>query len=359
MPDRAEPTRRQQPAEAVDPPGSGRGPRSSPRQLALPPLAALVDREPRWAHPFERDFAALLDSYRIRWSYEPTTFLLSRRPDGTLEECFTPDFYLPDLRTYVELTSMRQALVTRKHRKLRRFRDVSSGTRVVMLYRRDYHRILSSWQAITLDRESGASNGTCLAAGRLLYSGDVLDQRLDQVSLQVAERYAALGEAPVLIGLGSGGHQVATDLADRLTGGPRPACVDGMAVERDAGQARVVRRTGVPLTGRTVTLVPALISTGLTVEFAAGWLRRRGTAAVDVCALLDRASARVVPVPLRYESLPAPVEHLVGYGLDLRQQYRDLPGIAVFDAPYAGPVTGFAVRSGRPAAPGDLDPETL
>ena len=318
------------------------------RQPALPQLASLV-AAPRWAHPFERDFAALLDRYHIRWSYEPTTFILARRPDGAPGECFTPDFYLPDLRTYVELTSMRQALVTRKHRKLRRFRDVSPGTRVVMLYRRDYHRILSAWAdlsplAVAPDRTPGSVGDGPPLEARLLYAPDVVTRRLDEVARQVADRYAMLGERPLLVGLGDGGTRVAGDIASRIAGeqhgGP---VVDTIAIDLRGGSAGVTRRTGVPLAGRTVTLVPALVSTGLTVEFAAGWLRRRGTARIDVCPLLDRASARVVPVPMRYGGLPAPVQHLVGYGLDLRQQFRELPGIAVYDLPYDEPVIDPAV----------------
>ncbi len=313
------------------------------RQLVMPRLAPLL-ATPRWAHPFERDFAALLDQYGIRWSYEPTTFLLARHPDGTPGECFTPDFYLPDLRTYVELTSMRQALVTRKHRKLRRFRGRYPSTRVVMLYRRDYHRILSGWAVG--DPATRGQDGTMPPVealtipgdGRLLYAAGAVEQRLGQIASQIAERYAALGESPCLIGLGHGGHRVAMDLARRIPAhSPGAPLIDRIAIEAGAGPTRVLRDTGVGLAGRTVTLVPAVISTGLTVDYAAGWLRRRGTAGIDVCALLDRSSARVVSIPLRYDGLPAPAQHLVGYGLELRQQYRDLPGIAVFDAPYDGP----------------------
>lgn len=309
--------------------------------MALPALASLVARDPAFAHPFERHFARLLDRYRIRWSYEPTTFLLSRRPDGTLEECFTPDFYLPGLRTYVELTSMRQPLVTRKHRKLRRFRAVSPDTRVVMLYRRDYHRMLSAWSRVSTDhhqRGVGEADRRLPPDARLLYGGQVLAAHLDRLAWQVGERYAAIGERPLLVGLGPGGRSVVRDLADRLTQTQRVPIVDSLTVEDRGEFAGIVRDGRVVLSGRVPTLVTTMVSTGLTIDFAAGWLRRQGTIGVEVCALLDRASARVAPVSFRYESLPAPVEHLVGYGLDHRWEYRDLPYIAVLDAPYDGPL---------------------
>ncbi len=63
--------------------------------------------------------------------------MLERDEQGEAVESFTPDFWLPDLGTYVELTTMRQCLVTRKNRKLRRFRERYPQQRVRVLYRRD------------------------------------------------------------------------------------------------------------------------------------------------------------------------------------------------------------------------------
>ena len=305
-------------------------------QLPIPALAGLISSRPAFAHPFERHFADLLDSYRIRWGYEPTSFLLARRPDGSLAECFTPDFYLPDLRTYVELTSMRQALVTRKHRKLRRFRAAYPGTRVVMLYRRDYHRMLSAWSGMSVPARAGRLDAASpsASAGRVIYADRIVSSQLDEHAARIADRYEAIGEQPLLIGLGDGGRRVVADLTSRLAVRDMVPEVDGLVFDVREGRTRGVRQGSVALSGRTVTLVAPMVSTGLTTEFAAGWLRRRGTVGIDVCAMLDRASARIVQVPLRYASLPAPIEHLVGYGLELRQAYRHLPDISVLDEPY-------------------------
>ena len=62
-------------------------------------------------------------------------------PGGNAVESFTPDFWLPDLGVYVELTTLRQALVTRKNRKLRRFRELYPGKTVHLLYRGDLERL--------------------------------------------------------------------------------------------------------------------------------------------------------------------------------------------------------------------------
>ena len=234
---------------------------------------------------------------------------------------------------------MRQPLVTRKHRKLRRFRAAFPATRVVMLYRRDYHRMLSAWSMATAPH--GLTDdpvGLLPAAARTLLAGPVIDAQLDRLAWQVGERYGALGEAPLLIALGPEGRRVAQDLGARLARLGMVPALDALIATEPGGPVRLRHGASEPLAGRIATLVTTVVSTGLAAAFAAGWLRRRGTSGVEVCALLDRASARVVPVPLRYDSLPAPVEHLVGYGLEHRRQYRDLRSIAVLDVPYDGPL---------------------
>lgn len=96
---------------------------------------------PDFAHPSERDVAALFDSYGIVWDYEPTTFVLERDEAGNPTFAFTPDFYLPDFDTYIELTTLRQPLVTRKHRKIRMLKEQRPDVRVKILYRRDIERL--------------------------------------------------------------------------------------------------------------------------------------------------------------------------------------------------------------------------
>lgn len=98
-------------------------------------------RPPQFAHRSERELAALLDSYGIRWEYEPTTFVLDQDRQGNPTCAFTPDFYLPDFDIYVEVTMLRQPLVTRKHRKIRMLRQQRPDVNVKILYRRDLERL--------------------------------------------------------------------------------------------------------------------------------------------------------------------------------------------------------------------------
>ena len=67
--------------------------------------------QPPFSHPMEAEFARILDYYGIEWQYEPRTFVLGRDAEGTITEAFSPDFYLPSEDLYVELTTMRPALV--------------------------------------------------------------------------------------------------------------------------------------------------------------------------------------------------------------------------------------------------------
>ena len=99
--------------------------------------------EVEFVHPVERELASVFDELGIAWEYEPHTFVLERRPDGTVVEAFTPDFYLPEQDMYVEVTTMRQRLTTRKNRKIRKLRE--QGHLVTVLYRRDVERLRSKY----------------------------------------------------------------------------------------------------------------------------------------------------------------------------------------------------------------------
>jgi hypothetical protein len=95
-------------------------------------------QEPRFVNDSERECAELLDFYGIAWEYEPVQFVLETDPeDGRITEAFRPDFYLPDLNLFLEVTTMRQELVTRKNRKVRKLRQRYPDVNVRLFYRRD------------------------------------------------------------------------------------------------------------------------------------------------------------------------------------------------------------------------------
>jgi hypothetical protein len=96
----------------------------------------------QFAHPSELVFARLLDFYGIRWQYEPRTFPLQYDEKGNLVEAFSPDFYLPDSDLFVELTTMKQSLVTKKNRKVKRLRELYPDIKIRLLYQKDFEDLI-------------------------------------------------------------------------------------------------------------------------------------------------------------------------------------------------------------------------
>jgi hypothetical protein len=102
--------------------------------------------KPRFANDAELECAKLLDYYRVPWEYEPRTFVLEEAPDGTVVEAFRPDFYLPDQDLYIEVTVMKQSLVTRKNRKLRKLRARYPDIKIKLFYKRDIARLAERYK---------------------------------------------------------------------------------------------------------------------------------------------------------------------------------------------------------------------
>jgi len=101
---------------------------------------------PRFANRIELECAKLLDFYGVPWEYEPHSFVLGRDEHGRVTSAFTPDFYLPEQELYIEVTIMKQSLVTRKNRKLRQLRELYPDVKVKLFYRRDFERLALRYQ---------------------------------------------------------------------------------------------------------------------------------------------------------------------------------------------------------------------
>jgi hypothetical protein len=95
-----------------------------------------------FGHPSEEMFANLLDFYRIQWDYEPRSFPLQWDKNGNVTEAFTPDFYLAEFDLYVELTTMKQALVTRKNRKVKLLRAIYPHVNIQVFYQKDFQDLV-------------------------------------------------------------------------------------------------------------------------------------------------------------------------------------------------------------------------
>ena len=126
-------------------------------QLEIEPTGKLSE----FAHPSEREFARVMDFYRIRWEYEPKTFPIEWDENHNVVKAFTPDFYLPDLDLFIELTTMKQSLVTKKNRKVRLLRELYPDVNIKILYERDYKNLIWKYGLSNGDGENGnGDNGT-------------------------------------------------------------------------------------------------------------------------------------------------------------------------------------------------------
>ncbi len=96
----------------------------------------------KFAHESEKEFARILDFYRIKWEYEPKSFPLEWDQDGNILISFTPDFYLTDYDLFIELTTMNQRLVTKKNRKIKRLKELFPDINIKLFYKKDFHSLI-------------------------------------------------------------------------------------------------------------------------------------------------------------------------------------------------------------------------
>jgi hypoxanthine phosphoribosyltransferase len=119
-----------------------------------------------FAHASEAEMARILDFYDVRWEYEPATFPILWNLEGTVVESFSPDFYLPDLDLYLEMTTLRQKLVRKKNRKLRRLRELYPDINIKLFYARDFRALMLKYgKGALVDGLSGSSGQVAMPHG--------------------------------------------------------------------------------------------------------------------------------------------------------------------------------------------------
>ena len=113
----------------------------------------------QFAHASEAEMSRILDFYAVRWEYEPHTFPILWNLDGNVIESFSPDFYLPDLDLYLELTTLRQKLVRKKNRKLRRLRELYPDLNIKLFYARDFRALMLKYGKLALFEGLSGTSG--------------------------------------------------------------------------------------------------------------------------------------------------------------------------------------------------------
>ena len=134
----------------------------------------------------------ILDFYAVRWEYEPDTFPILWNTDGDVVESFSPDFYLPDLDLYLEMTTLRQKLVRKKNRKLRRLRELYPSVEVKLFYARDFRALMLKYGRLALADAFSGTSGQVAAPHVVAAEADAAIA----AEARVAERTAAAPPPP-------------------------------------------------------------------------------------------------------------------------------------------------------------------
>ena len=275
---------------------------------------------PKFAHPSEEEFARILDYYGLRWDYEPISFPLKWKIDGPAE-MMTPDFYLPDLDLYLELTTMKQSLVTQKNRKIRRLREIYPDVNIKLLYRRDFHRLLAKFGFGPL------AGSDVPRISKVLYSESQIGRKVDELGKTLSADYA--DKQPILVGVQRGMVCFMADLMRHIS---LPIRMDFMSISHYSGERgpdiKITKALDVGIEGEDIILVEDIVDTGMTLNWLIRYLSSLSPASLEVCALLDKRARRIADVEIKYVGFEAPDEFLVGYGLDYMETYRNLPFIA-------------------------------
>ena len=166
---------------------------------------------------------------------------------------------------------------------------------------------------------------------RVLFTEAQIQERIRAIAAQISRDYATT--PPLLVSVLKGALYFMADLSRAIT---IPITIDFMAITSygdetaTTGAVRLIKDLDEKITGRHVLLVEDIIDTGLTADYLLRTLRARDPASLRICTLLDKTARRIVDtLPIRYRGFEVPDEFVVGYGLDHRQLYRNLPFIGV------------------------------
>ncbi|HSL12169.1 MAG TPA: hypoxanthine phosphoribosyltransferase [Actinomycetota bacterium] len=169
-------------------------------------------------------------------------------------------------------------------------------------------------------------------AASVLYGRDDVRTRVEQLGRTITADYA--GRVPVLVSVLKGGIWFLADLARAID---LPLEVHFLAISRygDAeeslGRVQILLDLEVDLSERHVILVEDIVDTGLTCRYLSSVMTARAPLSFEVCTLLDKSVRRIAPVTPRYVGFDCPDRFVIGYGLDFRERYRNLPDILQVD----------------------------
>jgi len=165
---------------------------------------------------------------------------------------------------------------------------------------------------------------------KILITGDEIQERVRQLAQQISYDYE--GKVPILINVLKGGVLFLSDLMRELRVLHE---IDFMSVSSyndgtdTSGVVRILADLSINIEGKDVLIVEDIVDTGLTLDYIRHMLLARHPKSLRIVTLLDKKERRRVDVPLDYVGFTIPDAFVIGYGLDYRQKYRNLPYVAI------------------------------
>ena len=167
--------------------------------------------------------------------------------------------------------------------------------------------------------------------GKVLVSADDIAARVADLGEEITRDYA--GRRPILVGVLKGAFVFMSDLARAID---LPVEFDFMAVSsygaatQSSGIVRILKDLDAEILERDVLLVEDIIDSGLTLSYLRRNLATRRPSSLEVCALLVKEGAQPHDPDIRYEGFRIPPSFVVGYGLDAKERYRNLPDVVEY-----------------------------
>ncbi|MDO5018458.1 MAG: hypoxanthine phosphoribosyltransferase [Lagierella massiliensis] len=171
----------------------------------------------------------------------------------------------------------------------------------------------------------------------VLVSEKELNNRLDEMALEISEKYKDSNKELLVVGILRGAVIFMSNLITRLD---LEVKIDFMAVSsygtesKSSGVVRILKDLEEDIEGKDVLIVEDIIDSGNTLNYLTKNLQDRGANSVAVATLLDKPDRRKVNVAVDFVGFKIPDEFIVGYGLDFDQQHRNLPFIAALKEEY-------------------------
>jgi hypoxanthine phosphoribosyltransferase len=168
---------------------------------------------------------------------------------------------------------------------------------------------------------------------RELLPAAAIERRVAELAAEIDRDYAG-SDSLVCIGVLKGSVFFLVDLLKRVR---VPVAVDFFQTSSYGsgtvpGEVRIKKDIDLSVRGRDVLLIEDIVDTGHTLRTILALLRFRGAKSVRLCALLDKAAAREVPIPIDYCGFEIENLFVVGYGLDYDERFRNLPFVGVWEA---------------------------